>query len=124
MNIDNRLNNVKDSEININISNINPNELITHIKKEDIDKSKQLTLKEKEKLEKKFYFIDDSYETIFNIVCNDLDVMNYALLKKLHRTILKLSNESYWLLGNGGEGKSTTLIRLALESAIKDKSSF
>ncbi len=103
---------------------INPSELITHIKQDNINKAKQLTFEQKEKLEKKFYFIDDSYETIFNIVCNNLDIRNDGLLNKLHHTIATLSNQSYWLLGNGGEGKSTTLIRLAIESVIKNKSSF
>ncbi|MCJ8325620.1 MAG: hypothetical protein MJK08_00840, partial [Campylobacterales bacterium] len=120
----NSFNNIENSEINITISNTNPTEFVTHIKKENIDKSKQLTLKEKKGLEKKFYFIDDSYKTIFNVICNNLDIRNNGLLTKLHHTISNLLNESYWLLGNGGEGKSTTLIRLAIESTINNKSSF
>ena len=114
-----------DSNITQNIYNtINPSELITQIKKEDIEKSKQLTSKEKEELEKKFYFIDDSYKTIFNIVCNDLDIKNNGLLRKLYLTMSTISNSLYWLLGNGGEGKSTTLIRLAVENVLKNNSSF
>jgi hypothetical protein len=102
----------------------NPENLVTIITKENIEKSKQITQDEKDKLEKKFYFIDDNYSTIFNIVCNNLDIKNYSLFTKLHNKISTLSNETYWLLGNGGEGKSTTLIRLAVESAMKDLTSF
>jgi hypothetical protein len=103
---------------------INPNELVTHIKQEDINTAKQLTSKQKEELEKRFYFIDDGYKTIFNIICNDLDIRNNSLFNKLHHIISNISNSSYWLLGNGGEGKSTTLLRLAIENAIGDKPSF
>ena len=122
--INNSFNNVKNSEINITISNINPSELVTHIKKENIDKSKQLTSEQKEILEKKFYFIDDSYKTIFDVVCNDIEIKNQGLLYKLDNTISGLNRSAYWLLGNGGEGKSTTLVRLAVQSVLKDRSSF
>jgi len=123
-NIENSFNNVHNSEINITLNSLDPSELVTHITEDDIAKAIKLTLELKKELEKRFYFIDDGYETIFNIVCNDLDIKNSILLAKLHSTISNLSNSSYWLLGNGGEGKSTTLIRLAVECVIQNKSSF
>jgi predicted ATP-dependent serine protease len=102
----------------------NTKKLVTHIKKENIYKSRKLSVEKQEKLKKNFYFIDNSYETTFNIICNDLDVVNDGLLDKIHRILSGLSNESYWLVGHAGEGKSTILIRLAIETTMKDKSSF
>jgi len=103
---------------------VNPEILVTQITQESINQAKEIDDTEKKSLEKKFYFIDDSYETIFNVVCNNLDVKNHGLLHKLHNTISTLCNASYWLLGNGGEGKSTTLIRLAVESVLRGDEAF
>jgi len=103
---------------------VNPEILVTHITLESIGEAKGIDTTEKDRLNRSFYFIDDKYETIFKVVCNNLDVKNHKLLHKLYHTISTLSNASYWLLGNGGEGKSTTLVQLAVESVLKGNDSF
>jgi tetratricopeptide (TPR) repeat protein len=125
LNIDNSLNNVKDSEININISNINPNELILHL---NIEKFKLLKIQNNndlKKLAETFYLVNQNKTLLQKVVVNNIDLIN---LNKLEESIEQINNMEMnsliWLLGIGGIGKSTFLHRLMYEFAKLNKEIF
>ena len=94
---------------------------VRHITKEEIGKAKIDESHELRDLTINFYKINDNDEVVFKVVCNDVDIPNSKILAVAKEAIDNCSNSALWLVGDGGTGKTTLLMRLALEYALRGK---
>jgi len=62
-----------------------------------------------------YYKINDRDDFVFKVVCNDIDIPNDAVIKDAKNIINNLSPKSaFWITGDGGTGKTSLLMRLAV----------
>jgi len=71
---------------------------------------------------REFYTVTDNIMLLFRIICNKSDVPNEIALSALRNTIE--SNSTVFLSGNGGIGKTTLMVRLAVEYALTGNNVF
>ncbi|MCL2578252.1 MAG: hypothetical protein FWE27_09460 [Defluviitaleaceae bacterium] len=79
----------------------------------------QRKLPEPEKCDvsRKFYFVNSDFDLMLKAVCNDLDVIDEKVLSQAMNLIE--SGRSLIISGYGGEGKTTLMMRVAVEYAKK-----
>lgn len=84
------------------------------IKNNTIESPQQL-----KKLGLSYYKVNDSFNVLLKVVCNDIDVPNQTVLTEAHQRIKDIDKDggSFWIVGNGGSGKSSIMMRLAVQSA-------
>ena len=97
---------------------------VRHISKDDIEKAKIADNQGLIDLSLNFYKINDNDEVVFKVVCNDVDIPNRKVLDKATAAIDCCTNSAIWIVGNGGTGKTTLLMRLAVEYGIKGEEVF
>lgn len=67
-----------------------------------------------------YYLINDYDELLFKVVCNNLDIINNRLLRYSKHRLIEENKTAVWVLGKGGTGKSTFLVRLAVSMALDE----
>jgi tetratricopeptide (TPR) repeat protein len=80
---------------------------------------------ERLKLASSYYKINNNEEVLFRVICNHIDIPNVTILEKAKKQIDSLPPKAaFWIVGDGGTGKSSLLIRLAVEYAQNEKKVF
>ena len=80
---------------------------------------------ERVKLASSYYKINNNEEVLFRVICNHIDIPNVTILEKAKKQIDSLPPKAaFWIVGDGGTGKSSLLIRLAVEYAQNNKRVF
>ena len=97
---------------------------LRHVTKEEIEKAKIVDNQVRLYLSVNFYKINDNDEVVFKVVCNDVDIPNSKILAAAKEAIDNCSNSALWLVGDGGTGKTTLLMRLAVEYALRGQEVF
>ncbi len=78
---------------------------------DDPDRRKKLALE--------YYRINDRDDVVFKVVCNKMDIRNTDVVENALQKLKKYtSSRTFWILGNGGSGKTTILHRLAVELSL------
>jgi len=91
---------------------------LRQITPEEIRKALLQDPEELKQLALDYYCINDRDDVVFKIVCNDMDVRNDIVMQRAFSILDNLPNcSTLWLLGTGGNGKTTILNRLAVELA-------
>ncbi|UCE65268.1 MAG: tetratricopeptide repeat protein, partial [Candidatus Zixiibacteriota bacterium] len=103
----------------------NANRYIKHITKEVINENIFKEEKELRELAYNYLTINDNEEVVFKVICNNIDVRNNEIIDKAARLIFNSKrNSAIWLTGDGGTGKTSILVRLAVEFADNGKKAF
>lgn len=97
---------------------------VRYISKEMIQKAKIADNRALLNLSMDFYKINDNDEVVFKVVCNDVDIPNSKILAVAKEAIDRCSNVALWIVGNGGTGKTTLLMRLAVDYAMNGNEVF
>ena len=67
-----------------------------------------------------YYLINDNEKLVFEIISNNIDIPNTEAIQKAKNAIDALqNNEAIWIVGEGGTGKTSLLIRLAVEFTLQ-----
>ncbi|MCP4580250.1 MAG: hypothetical protein GY839_01435, partial [candidate division Zixibacteria bacterium] len=63
-----------------------------------------------------YYMVNDNANVVFRVICNNIDIPNEGIIDRATNTIDSISpNSAFWILGEGGTGKTTILFRLAIQ---------
>jgi hypothetical protein len=87
-----------------------------YITYEWIQKCKNKALSNSVELKHVYYKVTDNEDILTKIICADLDYPNYNTLNLVIESLEK-SKRHHFIIGNGGEGKTSLLFRLAVEYA-------
>lgn len=83
-----------------------------------IEQAKISDSQQRQKLGLSYYKVNDSFGVLLQVVSNDIDVPNEQVLSQAQRRIAQMDDGgSFWIVGNGGCGKSSLMMRLAVQSA-------
>ena len=85
----------------------------------DIHEKQKLTVDKIQYSEFLYYRINSNWDCMYTIVCNDKDVQDEELIKLATDLIDK--RQSLIITGNGGQGKTSLMMRLAVNFALSTK---
>jgi len=86
------------------------------ISAEDIHEKQSLAEDEMQYSESLYYRINSNWDCMYTIICNDKDIQDEALVGLATEIVDK--GQSLIITGNGGQGKTSLMMRLAVDLAL------
>ena len=87
------------------------------ISAKDIHEKQKLKADTIQYSESLYYQINSNWDCMYTIVCNDKDIQDEALIELA--TDLLDNGQSLIITGNGGQGKTSLMMRLAVNFALR-----
>ncbi len=78
-----------------------------------------MTEEQKQYSQEQYYRINSNWDCMFAVICNDMDIVDQELME--HAIKILNNRHSLIITGNGGQGKTSLMMKLAVHMALTEK---